>query len=103
MAVKVVSDLHQGNGASDLLLRVGSATESDGYESVPWQRCQQRGFLGEPDHGDIENEKAYVSVLLDHIVDVTCPCTKADTLEEAPAANAPDNEPLDLACKKDRS
>ena len=43
------------------------------------------------------------SVLLDQIVDVTCPCTSADTLDAAPAANALDSTPLDLACKKDRS
>ena len=28
-------------------------------------------------------------------------CTRADTLDAAPAADAPDNEPLDLARKKD--
>ena len=33
------------------------------------------------------------SVLLDQIVDVMCPCTRADTLDAAPAANALDCAP----------
>ena len=80
-----------------------------GAKKVTWTSGKSQGFLGEPDRGDIEDEKAHahlmrtLSVLLDQIVDVMFPCTRADTLDAARAANAPDNGSLDLAYKMDRS
>ena len=56
-----------------------------GAKKVTWTSGKSQGFLGEPDCGDIEDEKAYahlmrtLSVLLDQIVDVMFPCTRADT------------------------
>ena len=121
MAVKMVSDLHQGTGASNLLLRVrwkrksaNPSTETPSLGATATNLFDGSGVNNEdlPDNQTVETSKTKkltphlmrtFSVLLEQIVDVTFPCIRADTLDAAPAANAPDNEPLDLTCKKDRS
>ena len=71
MAVKMVSDLHQGTGASDLLFCVrwkrksanpSTKTPSPGATAAnlfDGGGVNNRGFPGEPDHKDIEDERAY--------------------------------------------
>ena len=120
MAVKMVSDLHQGPGDSDLFCerwKRKSANPSTKTPSLGATATNLFDGSGVNNEDFLENQTMETSktkeltpnlmrtfsVLLDQIVDVTCPCTSADTLDAAPAANALDSTPLDLACKKDRS
>ena len=87
----MVSDLHQGTRASDLLFCVRWKRKS-ANPSTKTQTMETSKTKKLP-----PNLMRTFSVLLDQIVDVTCPYTSADTLD------ALDSTPLDLACKKDRS
>ena len=107
----MVSDLHQGTGASDLLFCVRwkrkSANPSTKTPSPGATATNLFGGSG-VNNGDFwENQTMETSktkeltpnlmrtfsVLLDQNVDVTCSCTRADTLDAAPAANALDSAP----------
>ena len=117
MAVKMVSDLHQGTGASDLFCErwkrksANPSTKTPSLGATATNLFDGSGVNNEDflEYQTMETSKTKeltpnlmrtFIVLLDQIVDVTCPCTSVDTLDAAPAANALDSTPLDLACKK---